>query len=514
MDQLHYKSALQLAGLIRRKKIGCLELLDHFLGRIEKYNPKINAIVWTDRDKARKRARAADAALKKGKRFGPLHGVPMTIKESYQVAGSPTTWGVPAMKGNATDDRGRGAAHDRCRRHAVRQDQRAGHAGRLAELQRDLRHDQQSVGSQPHAGRIVRRLFGRAVGRPHAIDAGSDIGSSIRNPAHYCGVFGHKPTHGLVTYRGHALPGNVSAPDISVVGPLARSADDLDLALDIMAGPDPDDGGAFKLALPKCQKTSLRQFRVAVKLSDPNSEIDGEYADQLQALVDKLARAGCKVKEAAPAIDTEHLHDVYVRLLRAATSARMADSEIDELRRTMADGDSDEFLARTVDGVTMPHRNWLKLSNERHQMRLTFNAFFKDHDILLCPVAASAAFPHNHEHEGKRWRRRIIVNNKQVAASDQLFWAGYSGVVFLPSTVGPAGIVPSGLPVGYQAIAAQGQDKTSIAFARLVEREFGGFTPPPGYDRIQELHLDAVRELIVARKIRAANILKNLGWCA
>ena len=148
----------------------------------------------------------------------------------------------------------------------------------------------------------------------------------------------------------------------------------------------------------------------------------------------------------------------------------------------MADGDSDEFLARTVDGVTMPHRNWLKLSNERHQMRLTFNAFFKDHDILLCPVAASAAFPHNHEHEGKRWRRRIIVNNKQVAASDQLFWAGYSGVVFLPSTVGPAGIVPSGLPVGYQAIAAQGQDKTSIAFARLVEREFGGFTPPPGYD--------------------------------
>ena len=142
MDQLHYKSALQLAALIRRKKIGCLELLDHFLGRIEKYNPKLNAIVWTDTDKARKRARAADAALKKGKRFGPLHGVPMTIKESYQVAGSPTTWGAPAMKDNVTDDdRGRGAAHDRRRRHAVRQDQRAGDARRLAELQRDLRHD-------------------------------------------------------------------------------------------------------------------------------------------------------------------------------------------------------------------------------------------------------------------------------------------------------------------------------------------------------------------------------------
>jgi amidase len=295
-------------------------------------------------------------------------------------------------------------------------------------------------------------------------------------------VFGHKPTHGLITYRGHALPGAVSAPDISVVGPLARSADDLDAALDIMAGADPDDGGAFKLALPKCQKTSLRQFRVAVKLADPNCDVDGEYADQLQRLVDKLARAGCKVKEAAPAIDTSRLHDVYVRLLRAATSARMTDPEIDELRKTVADGDTDAFLVRTVDGVTMRHRNWLTLNNERHQMRLTFNAFFNDHDILLCPVAASAAFPHNHEHEGKRWRRRITVNNKLAAASDQLFWAGYSGVVLLPSTVGPAGIVPSGLPVGYQAIAAQGQDKTSIAFARLVEREFGGFTPPPGYD--------------------------------
>ena len=130
----------------------------------------------------------------------------------------------------------------------------------------------------------------------------------------------------------------------------------------------------------------------------------------------------------------------------------------------------------------MPHRKWLQLNNERHLMRLKFNGFFKDYDILLCPVAASAAFPHDHEHEGKRWRRRITVNNKQVPATDQLFWAGYSGLVYLPSTVGPAGITPSRLPVGYQAIAAQGKDKTSIAFAKLVEKAFGGFTPPPGYN--------------------------------
>jgi amidase len=314
------------------------------------------------------------------------------------------------------------------------------------------------------------------------IDAGSDIGSSIRNPAHYCGVFGHKPSHGLISFRGHGLPGAVAAPDISVLGPLARSAADLDLALDIMAGPDPDDGGAWKAALPKCEKTSLREFRVAVKLSDPNCEIDGEYADQLQALVNRLAKAGAKVREAAPDIDTARVREVYVRLLHGVTAARMPESDIEAWKQAIADGEADAFVRSAVDGMTMTHRDWVALNNERHQMRLKFNAFFKDYDILLCPVAASAAFPHDHEHEGKRWRRRITVNNKRVPPTDQLFWAGYSGVVYLPSTVGPAGLTASGLPVGYQAITAQGRDKTSIAFARLVEREIGGFVPPPGYD--------------------------------
>ncbi len=482
MNNLHYKSAVELAALIRRRKIGCLELLDHFLARIERYNPKLNAIVWIDRDRARKRARAADAALKKGKRFGPLHGVPMTIKESYQVAGSPTTWGVPEMKDNVTGTTAVSA-------------QRMIDAGvtlfgktNVPVMLADWQSYNTVYGTTGNPWDVSRTPGGSSGGSSAAlsagltgIDAGSDIGSSIRNPAHYCGVFGHKPTYGLITYRGHALPGGVAGPDISVVGPLARSAQDLDVALDIMAGADPDDGGFWKVALPKCEKKTLKQFRVAVKLTDPNSEVDGEYADQLQALVDKLAKAGCKVREAAPDIDTNRLYDVYVRLLRAATSARMTDAEIDELRQSIAGGESDEFLARTVAGVSMAHRDWLKLDNERHQLRLKFNAFFRDYDIVLCPVAASAAFPHDHEHEGKRWRRRITVNDKRVAATDQLFWAGYSGLVYLPSTVGPAGITPSGLPTGYQAIAAQGRDKTSIAFAKLVERNFGGFEPPPGY---------------------------------
>ena len=207
MDQLHYKSATELASLIRRKKVGSLELLDHFLGRIEKYNPNLNAIVWMDRDKARKRAKAADAALKKGKRLGPLHGVPMTIKESFQVAGSPTTFGAPAFKNNVTDTTAPSA-------------QRMIDAGvtlfgktNVPLMLADWQSYNAVYGVTGNPWDTSRTPGGSSGGSAAAlatgltgIDAGSDIGSSIRNPAHYCGVFGHKPTFGLITYRGHVRP--------------------------------------------------------------------------------------------------------------------------------------------------------------------------------------------------------------------------------------------------------------------------------------------------------------------
>jgi len=278
------------------------------------------------------------------------------------------------------------------------------------------------------------------------------------------------------------LPGMLTNPDIAVLGPLTRSATDLDLALDIMAGPDPDDGGYSKIVLPKCEKAELNQFRVAIKLSDPNCEVDGEYADQIQILVDHLAKAGAKVSEAAPDLDTARVHDVFIQLMRAAVSMGTRDADIEDLKALAAGGDNDRFLQQSIAGLTMTYREWLKLDNERQHMRLKFNAFFEDYDILLCPVVASAAFPHDHTEEGKRWRRRILVNGKEVPPTDQSFWAGYAGLVYLPSTVGPAGLTRSGLPVGYQAITAQGKDKTSLAFAKLVEKDFGGFTPPPDYD--------------------------------
>ncbi|MEZ5857027.1 MAG: amidase [Hyphomicrobiaceae bacterium] len=483
MDKLHWKSAAEIARLIREKKTTATEALEHFLTRVDTYNPKLNAIIWQDRERARLRAKAADAALAKGEIWGPLHGVPMTIKESYNVAGSPTTWGDPALKDNVTE--GSALSVERLEKAGVVLFGKTNVPLMLADWQRynaiyGTARNPWNVELTPggSSGGSAAALAAGMTG----IDAGSDIGSSIRNPAHYCGVFGLKPTWGVISPKGHALPGSVAYGDISAIGPLTRGAEDLDLALDAMAGPDDIDGVAWKLDLPTCGAKSLKDMRIAVKLRDKCSDVDGEYVDKLQGLVDELARRGAHVEEAEPAIDTARLHEIYVMLLRAATSGRTSDAEIARWQKAQQEigVGAEPYLDQMIRGCTLGHREWLGLNNERHKLRRQFNAFFENWDVLLCPAAASAAWPH--DQEGERWQRRITVNNKRVPTTDQLFWAGYSGVLYLPSTVGPAGFTVTGLPVGYQAIAASGRDKTATRFSVLVEREIGGFVPPPGYE--------------------------------
>ena len=483
-SSLHYKGAHELAAMVRNKEISAVELLETFLARVEIHNPKLNAIIWMDRDGAMERAVAADAALAKGEVWGPLHGVPLSLKESYQVAGSPTTWGVPDLKVNVTDTSAIGA-------------QRLIDAGAIFFAKTnvpihlaDWQSFNEVYGTTNNPWDVALSPGGSSGGSAAAlaagltgIDSGSDIGASIRNPAHYCGVFGHKPTFGAIPSRGQSMPGVYAASDISVIGPMARSAVDLEIALDAMAGPDLFDDAGWRLELPEAPQKALKDFRVAVKLTDPNSEVDQDYADQLQGLVEKLAAAGATVNDNThPDVDTGRLYEIYLMLLRSATSSRLTDEQVEHWKEvaTNAGADDASYLARMARANTMSHREWLQLNNERHALRFKFEAFFKDWDILLCPAAASAAFPH--DQTGERHDRTISVNGQNVPTTDQMFWAGFSGVVFLPSTVGPAGLQPNGLPVGYQAIAGHLRDKTSIRFAQCVEREIGGFVAPPGFD--------------------------------
>src|SRR5207244_1010974 len=256
-----FRAARQLAADIKKKKIGCLELLDLYLARVEKYDGALNAIVVRDFERARTRARAADRALAKRQPWGPLHGVPMTIKESYDVAGLPTTWGVPAYKNNVAT------------RNAVAVDRLLA-AGAVLFGKTNVPlylADWQSFnaiyGTTNNPWDVTRAPGGSSGGSAAALaagltglEAGSDIGSSIRNPAHFCGVYGHKPTWGIVPRRGQALPWQEAPVDIDVVGPLARSADDLVLALSVMAGPDAVDAAGWQLRLRSPRQTRLPDF--------------------------------------------------------------------------------------------------------------------------------------------------------------------------------------------------------------------------------------------------------------
>jgi amidase len=479
----HFRSAKQLASDIRRRKLGCLEVLDLYLARMERLNGKLNAIVVTDVDGARRRARQADAALRRGKPWGPFHGVPMTIKESYDVAGMPTTWGLPALKDNVAPRNA--LAVDRLLAAGVVLFGKTNVPAWLA----DYQSYNDVYGTTNNPWDLARSPGGSSGGSAVALaagltglEAGSDIGSSIRNPAHYCGVFGHKPTFGIVPPRGQALPGRVAQGDISVIGPMARSAEDLVIGLSVMAGPDEIDGAGLRLALPAPRRKALREFKVAVMLDDPAAEVDREVQARLQALADFLGKRKVKVSlTARPAFDTAEAHRTYIFLLRAATAGRQTAEEFSrnaEITRGLAPDDQ-RYYAWTMRANTASHRDWLAANETRHKMRWRWAEFFREWDLLLCPVASSAAFPH--DHAGERHERMITVNGKRVPCVDQLFWAGYGGMAYLPATVAPAGFTPAGLPVGVQIIGPQYGDRTCIEFARLLEREFQAFVPPPDY---------------------------------
>ncbi|CAN5445133.1 amidase [soil metagenome] len=483
MSELHYRPALALGRLLRAGKIRARDLLDLSLERYTAYNDVVNAVAVTDITRARKAAAAADRRLKRKEPLGPFDGVPMTVKESFDWTGTPSTWGAPVHAANIAE------------RDALVL-KRMSDAGAVIYGKTNvplMLADWQSFnaiyGTTNNPWDLVRAPGGSSGGSAvalatgmSALEVGSDIGASIRNPAHYCGVYGHKPTFGVVPMRGQMLPGVVSPSDISVAGPLARSAGDLAAMLKLMAGADPERDGGIQYNLAPARQTAFKDFRVAVMLSDPASEVDQPVQDLIAKLAEFLKGKTKKLSMTArPAFSSREAMDVYIALLRSATSRRQSEDEFAANRKKVdgfAAGDH-SYLAQMLRAYVLPHRTWLAFNERRHQMRLLWNAFFEDWDVLLCPAAASAAFPH--DHKGERHERTILVNGKQVPTTDQLFWAGYSGAFYLPSTVAPIGLTSQGLPSGVQIIARQYSDFTAMRFAELLERHYYDFVPPPAF---------------------------------
>ena len=475
-----FGSARQLARAVRSGAVSSVELLRGYLERVDRLDPAINAVVVDDRERALKDARAADRALAKGRPIGPLHGVPMTVKESFSIPGQQTTWGFPDFAGNiATED---AVAVARLRAAGAVIFGKTNIPMALADFQsyNDVYGTTNnpwdtSRGSGGSSGGAAAALAAGLTG----LEYGSDIGGSIRNPAAYCGVYGHKPTYGIVPKRGHTLSADlVSEGAISVVGPLARSADDLALALRLTAGPDLEDG--YRLALP-APPTSLSGLRVAVWLDQPDlAPVDDAVTGPIQAAAEALAAAGAIVDfDARPKIDVGEAQATYLQLLMATLSAR--DPGYDRMveRASRLEPGDDSQYAQSLRYSTARHRDVAIAGETRDAHRWAWRAFFQDHDVLLAPITATPPFPHDHSEPLPA--RTMTVNGVEVPYFGQLFWAGLAISSYLPATAAPVGLTPGGLPVGVQIIGDAYRDRTTIWAAGQLAKQIGGFTPPPGF---------------------------------
>jgi amidase len=480
MTSVVFKSALEQGRLLRARKISATELLQENLLQYSLHNPNVNAVVHIEIDRAKKAAKAADRRLGNARALSVFDGVPMTVKETFDWQGTPSTWGDPAMENNL-------AKSDA----AVVQKLTSAGALLYGKTNVPLHlADWQSFnaiyGTTHNPWDLTRTPGGSSGGAAaalatgmSALEVGSDIGSSIRNPAHYCGVFGHKPTYGVVPYRGHSMPGSVALTDITVAGPMARSAKDLTAMMKLLVGSE-ERGISFKL--PKPFQTTFKDFRVAVKLSSSVGEVDQSYQNQLIELVRFLKNKTKKISfEARPEFSDEEAYENFIVLLRATSTKRMSDADIAQAAALAIqfDGNDKSYVALMTRAFGLSHGAWLKANERRHQMRMAWDAFFDDWDVMLCPCAASAAWPH--DQVGERHERFIPVNGKMVSTIDQRFWAGYSGNFYLPSTVAPLGQTQDGLPLGVQIITREYGDYTSLRFAELLEQQWRKFTPPPGF---------------------------------
>ena len=315
------------------------------------------------------------------------------------------------------------------------------------------------------------------------VGLGADIGGSIRNPAHYCGVFGHKPTWGILPMRGHALKGILNPTDISVIGPLARSAEDLKLVMEIVGGADEIHSPGWNLTLPEAKQTSLKQYKVAVWLDDPIAPVDDAAKARVLHVARLVEEAGGTVDyEARPDFDVADSHNQYTQLLHAAMSARQPIEQFEanlKRRQTLADDDK-STLANVTRASTLYYKEWHAFNEKRTHLRWAWHEFFKGYDVMLTPMCMTAAFPHDHNE--KTSQRMISVNNNSVNYFEQVFWAGLTGVSYLPATVVPTGLDGQGLPIGVQIVSREMGDLYCIEFARKVAEQINGFKAPKAYE--------------------------------
>jgi amidase len=483
-SQWSFKTATDLSAALAARRVSAVELAEDAIARIERHDGKINAICVRDFDRALQAARAADAALARGERK-PLLGIPLTVKESFNVAGLPTTWGFLAQK----DFR---PAEDAL---AVTRMKDAG--GVILGKTNvpfglgDWQSYNEIYGTTNNPYDLSRTPGGSSGGSSAALAAGygplsfgSDIGGSLRVPAFHCGIYAHKPTGGLAASRGHTpppFPPLVLDRDMAVIGPMARGAADLALALDVIAGPDPLEAGVgYRLALPAPRHADLKDFRLLVVNGHPLLPANEEVRNGIERLAGNLEKAGATVARQSPLLpDFADSSRLYMRMLMAFLATFWPPEQYEGMRAAAAKlpPDSKSLAAERLRGAASSHRAWVLDDGARAWLRGQWRELFRNFDAVICPIMPTQAYPHDHSPEQEE--RRINIDGKDYAYPDQLAWPGVATLPGLPATAIPTGFASDGLPIGVQIVGPWLEDRTTIKLAELIEREFGGFVPPP-----------------------------------
>jgi amidase len=481
-----YSTIVELNEALQGRKISAMELVDHTIARIEALDRRLNAVVVRDFERAREAAAVVDVALARGERR-PLLGIPTTIKEAFNIRGLPTTWGFPQSRDFMPDEDA--LVVSRLKSAGAVMLGKTNVPTALADFQsyNDI------YGTTNNPWDITRSPGGSSGGSAAAVAAGfgplsfgSDIGGSLRVPAHFCGVYAHKPTFGIVPLRGYNPPPFAptwSDGDLGVVGPLTRTAADLALALDAVAGPDEEHAGiGYRLELPRARHDNLSSFRVLVIDTHPLMPTDSTVHAAIDRLSERLAKAGAIVARSSPSLPSlSESARLYMRLLASSKSAGLSPEQYERMQRLAgALGPDDNSLgAERTRGANLRHRDWIVADLARSRLEQQWRLLFRDWDVVLYPPASVPAFPHDHSLpiEG----RNIVIDGKAHPYYDACFvWADPATTCGLPATAAPIDRSPTGLPIGVQIIGPYLGDRTTIAFAGLIEREFGGFTPPPG----------------------------------
>ena len=486
-SQWSFKTATELSAALAAKQVSAVELAQDAIDRIERHDGMINAVCVRDFERGLQAARAADAARSRGE-TRPLLGLPMTIKESLNIVGLPTTWGFPAQK----DFR---PAEDALSVSRIKQ------AGgvilgktNVPVALGDWQSYNDIYGTTNNPYDLGRTPGGSSGGSSAALAAGygalsvgTDIGGSLRVPAFHCGVYAHKPSFGLVPTRGNTPPPLPALPlerDLSVLGPMARSAADLSLLLDVIAGPDPLEAGvAYRLALPPPRHGALKDFRVLLLDTDPVLPTSKAVRETIEKLAANLGKAGVSITRASP-----HLPDfaassrLYMRLLLSFLGASFAPEDYAGAQAAAAhlSPDNISLAAERLRGIALSHRDWVLADGGRTRLRAQWRELFKSFDAVICPVMPTPAFSHDHSEDQEA--RRIDIDGKDYPFMDQLAWPGIATLPGLPATAIPIGLSPEGLPIGVQIVGPWLEDRTPLKLAELIEREFGGFVPPPMFD--------------------------------